>query len=85
MTQTSNLRDIVVIAASMGGLQAFKRIVSSLPADLPASVFLVMHVGAWPSQLPAILQADSALPSHMHAMARPLSNAGFTSLLLTSI
>ena len=62
MTQTSNARDIVVMAASMGGLQAFKSIVSSLPADLPASVFIVMHIGAWPSQLAAILQAGSALP-----------------------
>ena len=62
MPQNPIARDIVAIATSLGGLQALKTIVSSLPADLPASVFIVMHIGAWPSQLPEILQADSRMP-----------------------
>lgn len=59
-------RDIVVVAASLGGLQALRKILSSLPPDLPASVFIVMHVGARPSQLPEIFQTDCPLPV-MHA------------------
>ena len=36
-------RDIVVIGASAGGLQALSTIVQALPAGLPASVLVVMH------------------------------------------
>jgi two-component system chemotaxis response regulator CheB len=57
---------MVVVAASLGGLQALKRILSSLPTDLPASVLVVLHIGAWRSLLPEILQADWLLPV-MHA------------------
>ena len=37
-------RDIVVIGASAGGFEALKHIVSRLPGDLPASVFVVWHM-----------------------------------------
>ncbi|CAD6559854.1 hypothetical protein LMG28727_06962 [Paraburkholderia kirstenboschensis] len=43
MKKMSDARDIVVVAASLGGLQALRKIMSSLPADLPASVFVVMQ------------------------------------------
>ncbi|MBC8751799.1 MULTISPECIES: chemotaxis protein CheB [Paraburkholderia] len=66
MKKTSGARDIVVVAASLGGLLALKKIMSLLPSDLPASVFVVMHIGALPSVLPEILQADCPLPV-MHA------------------
>jgi two-component system, chemotaxis family, protein-glutamate methylesterase/glutaminase len=36
-------RDIVVIGASAGGVEAITRIVSQLPGDLPASVFITIH------------------------------------------
>jgi two-component system chemotaxis response regulator CheB len=52
----------VVVAASLGGLQALQAIVSALPADFPASMFIVMHIGTWPSQLPELLAAASRLP-----------------------
>ena len=75
MTQTSNARDIVVVAASVGGLQALRKLLSSLPADLPASIFIVIHIGAWPSQLPEILQADCQLPV-LHAQdGQPIAKA----------
>src|SRR5687767_3227366 len=53
---TSNHRDIVVIGASAGGVQALQRLVAALPGDFPASIFVVLHI--WPgshSYLPAIL------------------------------
>lgn len=61
-------QDIIVIGASAGGVQALQKLVGGLPADLPAAVFVVLHLGAGPdSHLPAILQGAGALPA-MHAV-----------------
>ncbi|SAK70486.1 chemotaxis protein CheB [Caballeronia glebae] len=60
--EKQSARSVVVVAASLGGLQALKSVVSRLPVDLPASIFIVMHVGSWPSQLPKLLDAESRLP-----------------------
>jgi two-component system chemotaxis response regulator CheB len=38
--------DIIVIGASAGGVNALRRIAADLPADLPAAVFMVLHVPA---------------------------------------
>jgi two-component system, chemotaxis family, protein-glutamate methylesterase/glutaminase len=56
-------RFIVVVGASAGGVEALKTFVGALPHDLPAAVFVVLHV--WPSAksfLPAILERVSRLP-----------------------
>jgi two-component system chemotaxis response regulator CheB len=45
-------RDIVVIAASEGGIQTLRVIFGTLPATLPAALFIVLHIGALPSTLP---------------------------------
>src|SRR5205085_10277689 len=37
-------RDTIVIGASAGGVQALSTVVADLPADLPAAVFIVLHV-----------------------------------------
>jgi two-component system chemotaxis response regulator CheB len=55
-------RNIVVIGASAGGVDALSRIVEDLPADLNASVFIVLHIGAAHSRLPEILARKSRLP-----------------------
>ena len=39
-------RDIVVMGASAGGVQALSKIVADLSSDLPAAVFIVLHVRA---------------------------------------
>lgn len=36
-------RDIIVIGASAGGVEAIRQITAALPADLPAAVFIVLH------------------------------------------
>jgi two-component system, chemotaxis family, protein-glutamate methylesterase/glutaminase len=36
-------RDVVVVGTSSGGLAALRELVSGLPADLPAAIFVVMH------------------------------------------
>ncbi len=56
-------RDIVVVGASAGGVEALSTFVSLLPADLPAAVFVVNHVQPiQPGYLPSILAQNSALP-----------------------
>lgn len=57
-------RDIVVIGASTGGIDALKRLVSNLPQNLPATVFIVQHIAPHsPALLPSILQHVGRLPA----------------------
>lgn len=49
-----NNRSIIVVGASAGGVEALRRIASDLPVDLPAAVFVVLHIGST-SYLPGIL------------------------------
>lgn len=52
----------IVIGASAGGFDAVLDIAARLPADLPAPVFVVMHVAAYqPSHLPEILNRAGPL------------------------
>lgn len=37
-------RDIIAIGASAGGVDAIQRLTAKFPADLPASVFITLHV-----------------------------------------
>ena len=56
-------RDTIVIGASAGGVQALSTLVAALPGDLPAAVFIVLHIPAdSPSFLPAILAREARLP-----------------------
>lgn len=57
-------RDIIVIGASAGGVEALLALVGMLSHDLPASVFVVLHTTPWsPSQLPQILNYNGNLPA----------------------
>jgi two-component system, chemotaxis family, protein-glutamate methylesterase/glutaminase len=38
------VHDIIVMGASSGGVETFMQVVSELPRDLPASIFVVLHV-----------------------------------------
>lgn len=63
MTATQPRHDIVVVGASAGGVQALTDFVGSLPADLPAAIFVVLHVpSANRSRLPLILNRATDLP-----------------------
>ena len=68
MTSISGMHDIVVIGASSGGVDALLQLVAGLPPDLPAAVFVVLHVEpGFASRLPELLTGRGPLRAK-HAM-----------------
>jgi|ERR1043166_8223285 two-component system chemotaxis response regulator CheB len=55
-------RNIIVVATSAGGVDALCRLTKHLPRNLPASIFVVMHIGST-SALPEILSRCGNLPA----------------------
>lgn len=56
-TATSATRDIIVIGGSGGGLEALRTLVRDIEPDLPATLFVVMHVGATSHLVPILAKA----------------------------
>ena len=55
---------IITIGASAGGVEALTQLVRHLPPDLPAAIFIVLHIPAYAiSALPRILSRNGALPA----------------------
>jgi len=58
---------IIVVGASAGGVEALSRLVSALPGNFPAALFVVLHISpAGPSLLPEILTRVGRNPA-LHA------------------
>ncbi len=58
-------RDIIVIGGSSGATSPLKTILGSLPADLPAAVFIVLHIPARSTGILAtVASAAGPLPVH---------------------
>ncbi|MEZ4731199.1 MAG: chemotaxis protein CheB [Caldilineaceae bacterium] len=56
-------RDIIVIGASAGGIEALKTLVATLPSTFPAAIFVVVHMSASsPGLLAGILDNAGPLP-----------------------
>jgi two-component system, chemotaxis family, protein-glutamate methylesterase/glutaminase len=64
-------RDILVIGASAGGVEALTQLVRNLPEDLPAAVFVVLHVGA-ASHMADILGRAGPLPAAHAKSGEPI-------------
>ena len=57
-------KDIVVVGASAGGMQALEAVAAGLPPDLHAAVFVVWHLAPGVrSMLPVVLSRASGLPA----------------------
>ena len=66
-------RDIVVIGASAGGVEALTTLFSGLPLELPAAVFVVLHVmPGGTSVLPRILSRAGSLPVSAAVDGQPI-------------
>jgi two-component system, chemotaxis family, protein-glutamate methylesterase/glutaminase len=60
--RSGSYRDVVVMGASAGGVEALRELFSSLPAEFPASIFVVLHLAASePSAMASILDRAGGL------------------------
>lgn len=67
-------RDAIAIGASAGGVGALRQLLSELPPDLPASLFVVQHLAATPdSHLVDLLGRVAALPVQWAAHGEPVA------------
>ena len=58
--------DIIVIGASVGGVEALSNLVAQFPEDLPATIFVVQHViRTATGHLAQILNRAGPLPASM--------------------
>jgi two-component system chemotaxis response regulator CheB len=56
-------RDVIVVGASMGGVDAIRQLLERMPGDLPAALFVVLHTADHGRSLLAqVLGARSRLP-----------------------
>ena len=67
-------RDIVVVGASAGGVEALRTMVAGLPEDFPAAMFVVPHVPPTTSVLPAILTRAGRLPAEHAGDGDPIEH-----------
>ena len=64
---------LVVVGASLGGVQALQTLASMLPADFAAPLLVVLHIGSHRSILPQLLSARGPLPAAHAADGEPLA------------
>jgi len=69
----TNKRNIVVIGASAGGIEALIALFGALPSDSSASFFVVQHLSAsYASQLDRVLQGATSMPVTFALDRQPL-------------
>src|SRR6202022_1418391 len=61
---TGSPRDIVIIGASRGGVEALRGIVAALPLSLQSTLLIVLHISPTHASLfPAVLSSAGPLPT----------------------
>jgi two-component system chemotaxis response regulator CheB len=66
-------KDIIVIGASAGGIEALRELAGALPISFSASIFVVQHIAAEsPSVLASILARAGRLPAHTARHLQPI-------------
>ena len=66
-------RDVIVVGASLGGLEALRVLVGGFPADLPAAVCVVQHVAASsPGTIGELLDGCGPLPARLARDGEPV-------------
>lgn len=66
-------RNIVVIGASAGGVEALQRLCASLPSDFPAVVLIAQHLSpSARSMLPQLIERVAAMPTGAPADGDPI-------------
>jgi len=66
-------RDIVVVGASAGGVEALQRLCASLPRDFPAAVLIAQHLSpSARSMLPKLIERVTELPTGAPADGDPI-------------
>jgi hypothetical protein len=67
-------RDVVVIGASAGGVEALQRLVAGLPPDLPAAILVVVHIPSYcESELDRVLSRAGPLRAQRAIDGEPLA------------
>lgn len=66
------MQHLIVIGASVGGVSALRALAKALPADLPAAVLVVLHVGAHRSVMAALMAQGAAMPSTTARHGQPI-------------
>ena len=65
--------DFIVVGGSAGAVEGMQQLARSFPGDLPAAVFMVLHVPAdAPSMLPEILSRSGPLPAKLPQDGEPI-------------
>lgn len=72
MRDSANHRDVVAIGASAGGFHVLLELAARLPADFPAAVLVVQHIGSHRSELPELLTARGPNPAVHPYSGQPL-------------
>jgi len=66
-------RDIIVVGASAGGIEAITQVTSALPADFPAAMLVVVHLPPWhESDLARIIDNRSNIPARQASGGEPI-------------
>jgi two-component system, chemotaxis family, protein-glutamate methylesterase/glutaminase len=69
----SDVNRLIVVGGSAGGIESAGQLLASLPAELGAPVFVVIHIPSHtPSSLPDVLQRRSRLPVYFASNDAPI-------------